>query len=85
MSIVKWKSSQTLIIRNAKLGGVLCSQILVPIAAPYQSKAYDNLQQMLNYDNAYDEPMALPVKYQYPRYMADERRKRGATNKNLFR
>lgn len=57
----------------------------IPVAPPYQPKPYENLQQILEYDNGYDEPMALPVKYQYPRHMVDERRKRAAANKNLFR
>lgn len=50
-------------------------------------KPYENLQQLLqqNLDNSYDEPLALPVKYQYPRYLADDRRKRATANKDPFK
>lgn len=90
MSRINWNTVccvSTLLrtIPSWKLERACVSIFTVPVAPPYQPKSYENLQQILNYDNAYDEPIALPVKYQYPRYMADERRKRAAANKNPFR
>lgn len=54
------------------------------VTSPYHpQRPYENLAQILGPDNLYEEPRALPVKYQYPRFL-DERRKRGI-NKNIMR
>lgn len=48
----------------------------IPLSYRPNNNAYDNLQNILNGNNGYEEPIALPITYpSYPRYFPDRKKR----------